>query len=66
MVRLINMKIRYKSTVLDATDEAGMVFKPDNKELFCPCHYINTQKNTNVLFLDGPVVNQIMFVVFAN
>jgi hypothetical protein len=47
---------------LDATDEEGMPYKPDNEALYCPMHFINTTKKPNVVFLDGPVVNQIMFV----
>jgi len=58
-----SFSIRYKNTVLDATDDQGMPFKPDNPEMFCPCHYINENAaKVNCVFLDGAAVNQIWVV----
>jgi prepilin-type processing-associated H-X9-DG protein len=52
---------RYKNTVLDATNEQGILYDEVIPELFCPFHYINEDlKKANVAFIDGHVVNQII------
>lgn len=49
-------KIRYKFTVLDATDENGEPFA----ETVCPFHFINEDcSRVNVAFREGAQVNQI-------
>jgi prepilin-type processing-associated H-X9-DG protein len=52
---------RYKNTVLDATNEQGVLYDEVIPELFCPFHYINEDlKKANIAFIDGHVVNQII------
>lgn len=52
--------IRYRKTVLDATDEKGMPFV-DHPKLFCPFHFMNEDvTNGNVAFIEGSVVNQVI------
>lgn len=59
--------IRYKRTVLDATDDQGQPFAPNNPHFFCPMHFINESVHqVNVVFTEGPIVNQIWAVTIRD
>ncbi|ORX43566.1 hypothetical protein DM01DRAFT_237911, partial [Hesseltinella vesiculosa] len=57
--------IRYRKTILDATDAEGQPWTdPNNTSTrLCPFHYMNEAHDTNsanVLFVEGFVVNQVI------
>jgi prepilin-type processing-associated H-X9-DG protein len=51
---------RYNHTVLDATNEQGILYDQVVDGLECPFYYINESKKVNIAFVDGNVVNQII------
>jgi hypothetical protein len=52
---------RYRNTVLDATNEDGVLYSQACDDLYCPFHYINEDvKRTNVAFIEGNQCNQII------
>jgi hypothetical protein len=51
---------RYNHTVLDATNEDGILYDQVIEDLKCPFYYINESKKVNIAFVDGAVVNQII------
>ncbi|RKP12540.1 hypothetical protein BJ684DRAFT_20928 [Piptocephalis cylindrospora] len=54
--------IRYRHTVLDATDAFGQPFdQPGISPIYCPWHYMNEDTNRgNVLFVEGACVNMVI------
>ncbi|KAJ3060767.1 hypothetical protein HK102_009365, partial [Quaeritorhiza haematococci] len=52
--------IRYRNTVLDATDENGMPYV-NNPLIQCPFHFMNEDlEKRNMVFQEGAAVNQIL------
>eukprot|EP00833_Pecoramyces_ruminatium_P005971 jgi/Orpsp1_1/1180003/evm.model.c7180000071753.1 len=62
-----NYSIRYRKTVLDATDENGQPYW-NNPKIFCPFHFMNENINgkPNVEFREGNKVNQVLIVAISN
>jgi hypothetical protein len=54
--------IMYRKTVLDATDANGMPYTDPDGEMYCPFHFMNEneEKNSNITFLEGALVNQVI------
>ncbi|KAI9230270.1 MAG: hypothetical protein DHS80DRAFT_731, partial [Piptocephalis tieghemiana] len=54
--------IRYRHTVLDATDALGQPFdQPGISPVYCPWHFMNEDTNRgNVLFVEGARVNMVI------
>lgn len=53
---------RYKKTILDATDANGQPYW-NHPKIFCPFHFMNEHTYpawTNVAFVEGYVVNQVL------
>jgi len=62
-----NYSIRYRKTVLDATDDNGQPYW-NNPKIFCPFHFMNENINgkPNVEFREGNKVNQVLIVAISN
>jgi hypothetical protein len=60
--RASEYSIMYRKTVLDATDATGHPITDPASEFYCPFHFMNeaNEKNANVLFVEGSVVNQVI------
>ncbi|ORX54215.1 hypothetical protein BCR36DRAFT_16089 [Piromyces finnis] len=56
-----NYAIRYRKTVLDATDENGQPYW-NNPKIFCPFHFMNESSVNNVEFREGNKVNQVLCI----
>ncbi|CAG8530359.1 13687_t:CDS:2, partial [Acaulospora morrowiae] len=52
--------MRYKHTILDATDENGEPFTDPKGEIYCPFHFMNEDPFGNMVFLEGNEVNQVI------
>jgi hypothetical protein len=52
--------MRYKHTILDATDEKGEPFTKRDGPIFCPFHFMNEDPFGNMVFLEGSEVNQVI------
>ncbi|CAG8583582.1 13203_t:CDS:2 [Funneliformis caledonium] len=58
--RASHYSMRYKHTILDATDEKGEPFTDPNGPIFCPFHFMNEDPFGNMVFLEGGDVNQVI------
>ncbi|CAG8570389.1 8840_t:CDS:2 [Diversispora eburnea] len=52
--------MRYKHTILDATDEFGEPFTNPKGKIHCPFHFMNEDPFGNMVFLEGSEVNQVI------
>ncbi|CAG8433201.1 513_t:CDS:2 [Ambispora gerdemannii] len=52
--------MRYRHTILDATDEHGEPFTDPNGKIYCPFHFMNEDPFGNMVFLEGNEVNQVI------
>ncbi|CAG8562209.1 6231_t:CDS:2 [Ambispora leptoticha] len=52
--------MRYRHTILDATDEQGEPFTDPNGKIYCPFHFMNEDPFGNMVFLEGNEVNQVI------
>ncbi|KAG9289157.1 hypothetical protein G9A89_022466 [Geosiphon pyriformis] len=52
--------MRYRHTILDATDAKGEPFTDPNGKIFCPFHFMNEDPFGNMVFLEGNEVNQVI------
>jgi len=58
--RASHYSMRYKHTILDATDERGEPFTDPSGPIFCPFHFTNEDPFGNVVVLEGSEVNQVI------
>ncbi|CAI2183050.1 11966_t:CDS:2 [Funneliformis geosporum] len=58
--RASHYSMRYKHTILDATDENGEPYKDPSGPIFCPFHFMNEDPFGNMVFLEGGEVNQVI------
>ncbi|CAO3698140.1 unnamed protein product [Rhizopus stolonifer] len=60
--RASEYSIMYRRTVLDATDKEGEPVTDKLNPRYCPFHFMNEidEQQTNVLFVEGIVVNQVI------
>jgi hypothetical protein len=58
--RASHYSMRYKHTILDATDEKGEPFIDPDGPIFCPFHFMNEDPFGNMVFLEGCEVNQVI------
>ncbi|CAG8453588.1 1009_t:CDS:2 [Paraglomus brasilianum] len=52
--------MRYRHTILDATNDAGEPFTDPNGKIHCPFHFMNEDPFGNMVFLEGYEVNQVI------
>ncbi|CAG8591047.1 13811_t:CDS:2, partial [Racocetra fulgida] len=58
--RASHYSMRYKHTILDATDDKGEPFTDPNGKIHCPFHFMNEDPFGNMVFLEGSEVNQVI------
>ncbi|CAG8483405.1 15911_t:CDS:2, partial [Acaulospora colombiana] len=58
--RASHYSMRYKHTILDATDENGEPFTDPKGVPYCPFHFMNEDPFGNMVFLEGNEVNQVI------
>ncbi|CAJ0892880.1 13630_t:CDS:2 [Entrophospora sp. SA101] len=52
--------MRYKHTILDATDKDGMPYTDPKGKAYCPFHFMNENLSGNTVFLEGHEINQVV------
>nr|CAG8434516.1 6217_t:CDS:2 [Entrophospora candida] len=52
--------MRYKHTILDATDKDGMPYTDQKGNVYCPFHFMNEDPSGNMIFLEGHEINQVI------
>ncbi|CAJ0645590.1 3915_t:CDS:2 [Entrophospora sp. SA101] len=58
--RSSHYSMRYKKTILDATDDNGEPFTNPQGKIFCPFHFMNEDPFGNMVFIEGSTVNQVI------